>query len=245
MFGDEIEYVLYSTNTCILWFSDLTEDDRVSILEYAERYISTSCYKQLFCPQMSDEEEMDLDFQKHIRSLKWVSAKDLKCPINLHLPEVPPLIMKAIKGILKLSFHCICPSCQKFYVISWKFRVCKLLCFLLRVFCISDLLKMDGKLATQDKLNCIIKCCKTIFQILKICNQSQRPISADDFFPTLIFVCLKANPARIQSNLNFVRRFSNENKIRMGEGGYLFANLVSLTLFAKPIRLYILLYEVK
>ena len=88
------------------------------------------------------------------------------------------------------------------------------------------ILKIDGKVATQDKMNCITKCSKAIFHMLKISNQGLRPISADDFFPTLVFVCIKANPPRIQSNLNFVRRFANDNKLTMGEGGYLFANIV-------------------
>ena len=86
---------------------------------------------------------------------------------------------------------------------------------------------MDGKFATQDKINCVTKCSKTIFQVLKVCNKNEKPVSADDFFPSLVYIVLKANPARIQSNLNFVRRFANDNKLHMGEDGYLFANLVS------------------
>ena len=93
------------------------------------------------------------------------------------------------------------------------------------------LLKMDGRLATQDKMNCVSKCSKMIFQMLKLSTQDRRPISADDFFPALVFVCIKANPARIQSNLNFVRRFTNDSKLSMGEGGYLFANLVGREVF--------------
>ena len=71
-----------------------------SILEFAERYISTSCYKQLFCPPLTDEEEIDLQIQRHIRNLKWISTKDLMCPIDFYIPEVPPLLMKAIKGAI-------------------------------------------------------------------------------------------------------------------------------------------------
>ena len=43
---------------------------------------------------------MDLQIQQHIRNLKWISTKDLMCPIDLYLPDVPPLLMKAIKGLI-------------------------------------------------------------------------------------------------------------------------------------------------
>ena len=100
---------------------------------------------------------------------------------------------------------------------------------LIRLF-FAALLRIDRKIATQDKLNCIVKCSKTIFQMLKLSVHNERPISADDFFPTLVFLCIKANPPRIQSNLNFIGRFSNDNKLTMGEQGYLFANLVRISL---------------
>ena len=83
---------------------------------------------------------------------------------------------------------------------------------------------MDGKMAPQDKMASLVKCSKNIFEMLKISNES--PASADDFLPCLIYICLKANPPRIQSNINFITRFCNENKLRMGEGGYYFVNLV-------------------
>ena len=83
---------------------------------------------------------------------------------------------------------------------------------------------MDGKLAPQDKLACLVKCCKSVFDMLQISHNE--PASADDFLPCLIYICLKANPPRVQSNINFITRFCNEDKLRMGEAGYFFANLV-------------------
>lgn len=88
----------------------------------------------------------------------------------------------------------------------------------------TDILGMDGKMAPQDKLSCLVKCCKIVFNMLQISHSE--PASADDFLPCLIYICLKANPPRIQSNINFITRFCNEDKLRMGEAGYFFANLV-------------------
>ena len=123
---------------------------------------------------------------------------------------------------------------SKIIIKSWfminNFNFCLILLFNYIFIHFLAILKIDGKVATQDKMNCITKCSKAIFHMLKISNQGLRPISADDFFPTLVFVCIKANPPRIQSNLNFVRRFANDNKLSMGEGGYLFVNIVRFEL---------------
>uniref|UniRef100_A0A0K2U5L6 Rab5 GDP/GTP exchange factorlike [Saccoglossus kowalevskii] n=1 Tax=Lepeophtheirus salmonis TaxID=72036 RepID=A0A0K2U5L6_LEPSM len=168
---------------CHQLFRDLTEEERSTILEYSEKFVMTYFYKSLFCPNTSDDEEKDLEIQNRIRSLNWISTRDLKCSISETSQEVRDLLYKAI----------------------------------------NDILEMDGKYAPQDKMECLVRCCKTIFEMLKLSNSS--PASADDFLPCLIYVCLKANPPRIQSNINFITKFCNENKLRMGEGGYFFANL--------------------
>ncbi|CAB4058083.1 RABGEF1 [Lepeophtheirus salmonis] len=114
---------------CHQLFRDLTEEERSTILD--------------------DDEEKDLEIQNRIRSLNWISTRDLKCSISETSQEVRDLLYKAI----------------------------------------NDILEMDGKYAPQDKMECL------------------------------------ANPPRIQSNINFITKFCNENKLRMGEGGYFFANL--------------------
>ena len=92
-------------------------------------------------------------------------------------------------------------------------------------FCVtSELLEIDSKLSPHDKLTTLVSCCKSIFEMLKI--SSHAAASADEFLPCLIYVCLKSNPPRMQSNINFITRFRNEERLRMGEAGYYFANLV-------------------
>ena len=147
------------------------------------------CFKLLFSPNVTLDEDKDLELQNRIRNLNWISTEHLNASIDEFSQEVWDLLYQAI----------------------------------------NDLLEMDGQMAPQDKMASLVKCCKNIFEMLKLSNES--PASADDFLPCLIYVCLKANPPRIQSNINFITRFCNENKLRMGEGGYFFANLVSLPIF--------------
>merc|ERR1740123_428341 len=88
---------------------------------------------------------------------------------------------------------------------------------------INDILQVDGFKAPQDKLESVVSCSKKIFDVIQAGERAQA--SADDFLPSLIFILLEANPPRIQSNINFITRFSNESRLRSGEEGYYFTNL--------------------
>lgn len=90
---------------------------------------------------------------------------------------------------------------------------------------ISELAAMDSFVAPQEKLECIVRCCRMVFSLLK--KTAGGPASADEFLPALIFVVLKANPVRFHSNINYISRFSNATRLMSGEGGYYFTNLVS------------------
>ena len=48
---------------------------------------------------------------------------------------------------------------------------------------------MDSKRAPQDKLACIVKCSKHIFEVLHATKQAAA--SADEFLPALIYIMLK------------------------------------------------------
>lgn len=71
---------------------------------------------------------------------------------------------------------------------------------------------------------CILNCCKVIFGLIR--HTSGNEAGADAFIPILIFVVLRASPDNMLSNLEYINRFRNPEKL-MGEGGYYLSSLVS------------------
>ena len=62
--------------------ADLTETDKDTIIGLAEKYVMICCYRNLFCPATTTDEEKDLELQNRIRRLNWISTKELYCAIN-------------------------------------------------------------------------------------------------------------------------------------------------------------------
>jgi len=45
----------------------LSEEDVKKILDFSEKYVMMCCYKLLFCPHSTNDEEKDLEIQNRIR----------------------------------------------------------------------------------------------------------------------------------------------------------------------------------
>ncbi|KIN01912.1 hypothetical protein OIDMADRAFT_103171 [Oidiodendron maius Zn] len=94
-----------------------------------------------------------------------------------------------------------------------------------------ELLKIKTYRAPRDKIICVLNCCKVIFGLLK---HSKSDSSADSFMPLLIYVVLQANPEHLVSNVQYILRFRNQEKLG-GEAGYYLSSLLGAVQFIENL----------
>ncbi|EAW10675.1 guanine nucleotide exchange factor VPS9 [Aspergillus clavatus NRRL 1] len=95
-----------------------------------------------------------------------------------------------------------------------------------------EILKINGYRAPRDKVICILNCCKVIFGLLK--NSKRADTSADSFVPLLIYVVLQARPEHLVSNIQYILRFRNQDKLG-GEAGYYLSSLSGAIQFIETL----------
>ena len=82
--------------------------------------------------------------------------------------------------------------------------------------------KINNYRAPRDKVICILNCCKVIFGLLRHAGAEE---SADQFIPLLIYVVIQSNVRFLYSNIQYIQRFRNPEKLK-GEAGYYLSSLV-------------------
>ncbi|KAF7587699.1 hypothetical protein BBP40_006858 [Aspergillus hancockii] len=95
-----------------------------------------------------------------------------------------------------------------------------------------ELSKINTYRAPRDKVICILNCCKVIFGLLR--NSKSSDTSADSFIPLLIYVVLHANPEHLVSNIQYILRFRNQEKLG-GEAGYYLSSLSGAIQFIETL----------
>ncbi|KAL0953882.1 hypothetical protein HGRIS_005056 [Hohenbuehelia grisea] len=99
------------------------------------------------------------------------------------------------------------------------------------MFAQQELLKINHYKAPRDKLICILNCCKVIFGLIRHLKKEE---GADSFVPILIYVVLKANPDNLLSNVEFISRFRNPEKLQ-SEAGYYLSSLMGAVSFIETM----------
>ncbi|KAF3913027.1 hypothetical protein ABW21_db0203696 [Orbilia brochopaga] len=88
----------------------------------------------------------------------------------------------------------------------------------------AEILKINNYRAPRDKVICVLNCCKVIFGLKGLLRNSNSSQSADNFVPLLIYVVLRSNPDHLVSNIQYILRFRNPDKLG-GEAGYYLSSL--------------------
>nr|POE71360.1 vacuolar protein sorting-associated protein 9a [Quercus suber] len=94
-----------------------------------------------------------------------------------------------------------------------------------------ELLKIGTYRAPRDKVICVLNCCKVIFGFLKNAKSDQ---GADSFVPLLIYTVLRARPEHLVSNVQYIWRFRNQDKLG-GEAGYYMSSLMGVITFIENL----------
>lgn len=100
-------------------------------------------------------------------------------------------------------------------------------------FAKTELLKINSYKAPRDKMICILNCCKVIFGLIRHIDQTEA--GADTFIPILILVVLRAQPQNLISNVQFIQRFRNPDKMQ-GENGYYLSSLSAAISFIERLE---------
>lgn len=94
-----------------------------------------------------------------------------------------------------------------------------------------ELLKINTYRAPRDKVVCVLNSCKVIFGYLR---NTKADTSADAFIPLLIYTVLRAKPEHLASNVQYIGRFRNQDKLT-GEAGYYMSSLMGVVSFIENL----------
>uniref|UniRef100_A0A1A8PI57 GTPase activating protein and VPS9 domains 1 n=1 Tax=Nothobranchius pienaari TaxID=704102 RepID=A0A1A8PI57_9TELE len=70
----------------------------------------------------------------------------------------------------------------------------------------SEIRSINAYKTPRDKVQCILRMCSTIMNLLSLANEDSVP-GADDFVPVLVFVLIRANPPCLLSTVQYINNF--------------------------------------
>ncbi|GAA6056714.1 hypothetical protein JCM3770_006481 [Rhodotorula araucariae] len=219
-------------------------------LEAMEKLVMNRLWHLTFTPALdlgafpgsmspSGDVERDDVLNQRIRLFSWIEPKHLDLPIPSPAPdapslskaddpekgrEEPPATAEHADESHQRSKDEQVPARKE------RLRSDKVRGFL--DFAQRELCKMNQYKAPRDKLICVLNCCKVIFGLIRHVASGEE--GADAFIPFLIYVVIKANPQHLVSNLQYIQRFRNPEKLS-GEGGYYLSSLNAAISFIESL----------
>lgn len=95
-----------------------------------------------------------------------------------------------------------------------------------------QILSLNAYKTPREKVNCVVKCCKMIMNLLSLAHDKSVP-SADDMIPVLVFILIKANPSWLLSNVQYVNCYYDRHLT--GEQAYWWTQFSSAVEFVKTM----------
>ncbi|XP_012876716.1 PREDICTED: GTPase-activating protein and VPS9 domain-containing protein 1 [Dipodomys ordii] len=96
----------------------------------------------------------------------------------------------------------------------------------------SEIRTISAYKTPRDKVQCILRMCSTIMNLLSLANEDSVP-GADDFVPVLVFVLIKANPPCLLSTVQYISSFYAN--CLSGEESYWWMQFTAAVEFIKTI----------
>nr|XP_023964752.1 GTPase-activating protein and VPS9 domain-containing protein 1 [Chrysemys picta bellii] len=96
----------------------------------------------------------------------------------------------------------------------------------------SEIRTISAYKTPRDKVQCILRMCSTIMNLLSLANEDSVP-GADDFVPVLVFVLIKANPPCLLSTVQYISSFYAN--CLTGEESYWWMQFTAAVEFIKTI----------
>jgi len=214
--SDFLSFITGKMSQCEIW-ADHTESEFDNAREGMEKLVMTRLYSQTFSPEMpAPPPSSDARGRKRTQKTPQTGRK------GQHQEDVERDHVLAEKMQIfgwveeqHLDIPTIPSDSRRFLSLAQQ-----------------ELSKINNYRAPRDKVICILNACKVIFGLLR--NFKGSDTSADSFMPLLIYTVLRARPRHMVSNIQYIFRFRNQDKLG-GESGYYLSSLMGAVQFIENL----------
>ena len=217
--GDFLAFITNKMALCEVW-RDVSDNEFDNAKEGMEKLVMNRLYSQTFSPVLAPPPQVGRSQSRGRR--KEVEKSQTSGRRGQHQEDVEKDDILAQKIRIyswvreeHLDIPSVGPNGQRFLKLAQQ-----------------ELLKIKGYRSPRDKVICVLNCCKVIFGLLR--NAKSSDTSADSFVPLLIYVVLQANPENLVSNIQYILRFRNQDKLG-GEAGYYLSSLSGAIQFIESL----------